>query len=109
MMCGKRRLLVVLAGLAAVVPAVMLWDATGRRVFTFFPSDDLAKLQQADGSLTGLFGGQKNTPIRNDFGLGLLPSGAGQGMISVLTFALPVGVVVLVSLLSGKHEVCEVS
>lgn len=46
-MCGKRRLLVILAGVAAGLPAVMLWDATGRRVFTFFPSDDPAKLQQA--------------------------------------------------------------
>lgn len=35
--------------------------------------------------------------------------GGGREMICVFTFALPVGVVVLVSLLSGKHKACPVS
>ncbi|MBI1190581.1 MAG: hypothetical protein GC200_07900 [Tepidisphaera sp.] len=111
MVCGKRRLLIILATVAALTPTFMLWDATGRRTFTFFPSADLAALQHQDGSLTGVFGRPNaGPPINNTFGLGLLPSGSGEGLISVLIMGVPVLALALVALLGGgKHEVCEVA
>lgn len=111
MLCGKRRALILLATLAALTPILMLWDATGRRVFTFLPSDDLAQLQHAEGSQTRVFGQPNAGPaINNSFALGLLPSGSGPALISVIVMSAPVFALALVALLSsGKHEACEIA
>lgn len=101
MMCGKRKLLVVLAGLASILPAIMLWDATDRRLFTVFPPDGQTGQSAPAGS--------SGAHITSQFGLGLLPAGGGREAISLLTFALPIGVIVLVALLSGRHEACKIS
>jgi hypothetical protein len=85
---------IVLVG-AILAQLLMLWDTTGRRVFTFIPSDRLAQLQQQEGTLTGLFDDAaapttpKLPPINNTFGLGLLPAGMGMEAVSVTTLALP--------------------
>jgi len=79
-------------GLAGVVAqSLMLWNATGRRTFTFLPDPGLNDLAASEGTLTGLFDDATPTsapPIRTTFSLGILPSGLGPGMVSVAGVSL---------------------
>lgn len=78
---------IALFGLLGVLAgALMLWNATGRRGFTFLPRPELDAMAAQEGSLTGLFGNEPVAtapPIRTSFALGLFPSGFGVGLVSV--------------------------
>lgn len=75
---------------AIAIPAFMLWNTTGGRLFTSLPSQGLSTMAQQEGTLTNLFGGQPaQPPMENSFALGLLPGGGGAHVASVSTFVAP--------------------
>ncbi len=75
----------------AVLAAVGVWVATGARVWTRYPSENIQQVQQDDeGGLDDLFADAglnddlgELEAIDNDFRFGLLPSGPGREVLSV--------------------------
>lgn len=112
---GIARWVVILACFGVAAEAYLLWSATGRAGFTRYHDADRAAREAAakDKSLGDLFEGpgleDTTGPMQsppNGFALGLLPSGGGEHLVSLVTLAGPAlvaGVLALVQpLLVGR-------
>ena len=107
------RIVIVLCCTAVIAQAFILYAATGRRAFTRYPSPELAKMHEEQGSLTSLFdspsgsgtpSGSEGPPlIANDFTFGLLPSPAlSPEALSVSTIAGPALLAALLAMFAGR-------
>jgi len=102
------RIVIVLCCTAVIAQAFILYAATGRRAFTRYPSPELAKMHEEQGSLTSLFdspSGSEGPPlIANDFTFGLLPSPAlSPEALSVTTIAGPALLAALLAMFAGRR------
>lgn len=113
---GIARWVVIIACFATAAEAYLLWSATGRAGFTRY--HDAARAQREalarERSVGELFEGtgleDKTGPmerVENKFALGLLPSGGGAHLVSLVTLAGPAllaGVLALVQPLLVKRK-----
>ncbi|MBI4716486.1 MAG: hypothetical protein HY763_01660 [Planctomycetes bacterium] len=86
----------VACGVAVVFQAILLWAVTGRAGFTRYYDPARAARERAAVGAADLFAdtGLEETTGRfeqvpNEFRLGLLPSGGGKHLLSMLTLAGP--------------------
>jgi hypothetical protein len=107
------RLIAAACFLAVLAQAVLLFRATGGRLFTQLPSADLAKMQgkPAGDAFAGLgmndLAGEP-AKIDNDIHFGLLPAGPGHAFAdsaSILTFAGPAFVLLALTWWSTRRRV----
>src|ERR1043165_5957644 len=100
------RLIAALCLLATLGVSVMLWDATGRALFTQLPSEELARMQAAKPAEDQFAGLGMNdlagapAKVDNSFRFGLLPAGPGHRFAdsaSVLTTGGPALLLFLLS------------
>lgn len=99
------RILIIFCCAAIVAQCFILYVATGSRVFTRYPTTDLAQMHEQQGSLTSLFDDGSAGPalIPNDFSFGLLPSPAlSPEALSVTTIGGPALVAALLAVLPGR-------
>lgn len=108
------RIVIVLCCTAVIAQAFILYAATGRRAFTRYPSPELARMHEEQGSLTSLFespsgfdspsGSEGPRLIANDFTFGLLPSPAfSHEALSVTTVAGPALLAALLAMFAGRR------
>jgi hypothetical protein len=91
------RLLALAACVLVIGQSMLVWQHTGQKLFTQWPSASLAKMQEkpADDPFAGLgMNDQAGEPAKvdNEFRLGILPAGTGNNLadsFSVLTLGGP--------------------
>jgi hypothetical protein len=108
------RAVVFLCSLATIAASLILWNATGRAVWTMYR--DPARDERPGGeSLEDLFEEAGVAPLEtapNEFRFGMLPSGvADRNIVSVATVAGPAALAALAAIFPSlaccrRHETC---
>ncbi|RMD61033.1 MAG: hypothetical protein D6824_08525 [Planctomycetota bacterium] len=119
MLTSLSRILIVLLSVAVIEQTLVLWEATGASLFTYYYNAERAREARQTNDLANLFEdasgeeqSQEIPPPPNRFMLGLLPSLPpdrawrvwDKDLVSVTTLAGPAAAIALLTLLSWAGE-----
>lgn len=87
------RILCLVLGVAIFAECLIVWNATGRELFTAYPNAGRAQMRAYDAAASALFlpeeGQEQASVTPNEFYFGLFPSGLDKHIASVATIGGP--------------------